>query len=122
MKISLSPTIKQYWIDSDSYYSIQSFEKFIKYFFDDIYLTFSEMSDDPTTDGIIYDIQHNSETPQNKCNIMLCVENCNFWNHYAHHNKYKNYLYSLSLHFFHTFISFGLALSGADIQVKIHTK
>ena len=91
MKISLSPTIKQYWIDSDSYYSIQSFEKFIKYFFDDIYLTFSEMSDDPTTDGIIYDIQHNSETPPNKCNIMLCVENCNFWNHYAHHNKYKNY-------------------------------
>lgn len=90
MKISLSPIIKEYWINSNTYYSIQSFEKFIKYFFDDINLTFSETNDD-TTDGIIYDIQHNGETPSKKCNIMLCVENCNFWKHYAHHNKYKNY-------------------------------
>lgn len=91
MKISLSPTIKEYWINSNKYYSIKSIEKFIKYFFDDIVLTFSETSDDSPTDGIIYDIQHNGETPSNKCNILLCVENCNFWKHYAHHNKYKNY-------------------------------
>jgi len=90
MKISLSPTIKNYWIDSNNYYSIQSFKKFINYFFNDIHLTFSETVDD-RTDGIIYDIQHNRETPINKCNILLCVENCNYWNHYSHHNKYKNY-------------------------------
>ena len=90
MKITLSSTIKKYWIDSNNYYSIQSFEKFIKYFFDDINITFSETSDIPT-DGIIYDIQHDCETPPNKCNIMLCVENCNFWNHYIHYNKYDDY-------------------------------
>ena len=90
MKISLSPTIKEYWITSNNYYSIQSFEKFIKYFFDDINLTFSEIEDD-TSDGIIYDIQHNNEIPSKKCNILLCVENCNFWKHYFHHNKYNNY-------------------------------
>jgi hypothetical protein len=90
MRISLSPTIINYWIDSNNYYSIQSFEKFINYFFNDINLTFSKTVDD-TTDGILYDIQHNSETPTNKCNILLCVENCNYWNHYFHHNKYKNY-------------------------------
>lgn len=91
MKITLSPNIKKYWIDSKYYYSIQSFEKFIKYFFDDINLTFLETSDNAQTDGVIYDIQHNGETQSKKCNIMLCVENCNFWKHYAHHNKYKNY-------------------------------
>ena len=91
MKVSLSSNIKKLWINSNNYYSIQSFEKFIKYFFDDINLTFLETSDDISTDGIIYDIQHNGETPSKKCNIMLCVENCNFWKHYAHHNKYKNY-------------------------------
>lgn len=90
MRISLSPTIINYWIDSNNYYSIQSFEKFINYFFNDIHLTFSKTVDD-TTDGILYDIQHNRETPTNKCNILLCVENCNYWNHYCHHNKYKNY-------------------------------
>ena len=90
MRISLSPTIKNYWIDSNNYYSIQSFEKFINYFFDDIHLTFSETVDD-TTDGIIYDIQHKETTPSNKCNILLCVENCNFWKHYVHYNKYNNY-------------------------------
>ena len=90
MKISLSPTIKEYWITSNNYYSIQSFEKFIKYFFDDINLTFSEIEDD-TSDGIIYDIQHKNEIPSKKCNILLCVENCNFWKHYFHHNKYNNY-------------------------------
>ena len=38
MKISLSSGIKEYWINSNNYYSIKSFEKFIKYFFDDINL------------------------------------------------------------------------------------
>ena len=90
MKVLLSPTIKEYWINSNNYYSIQSLEKFIKYFFDDIKLTFSN-TEDNTSHGIIYDIQHKTETSSKKCNILLCVENCNFWKHYAHYNKYKNY-------------------------------
>jgi hypothetical protein len=90
MKISLSPKIKSYWIDSPSYYSMQSIEKFINYFFNDININIINNSNN-NYDGMIYDIQDDYEIPEKKLNIMLCVENCSYWNHYNHYNKYGNY-------------------------------
>lgn len=93
MKISLSPKIKSYWITSNSYYSMQSFEKFIKYFFDDIQLDIAigdENSKADGTDGMIYDIQ-DCDIIDRKLNIMLSVENCKAYNFYNHYNKYGDY-------------------------------
>lgn len=88
-KINLSPKIKSFWIDSTSYYSMQSFDKFINYFFDGIDIDIINNCDD-NFDGKIYDIQ-DIDIKQNKLNIMLCVENCNYHTHYMHYNKYGNY-------------------------------
>lgn len=88
MKISLSPKIKSYWLDSVNRFSMQSLEKFVSYFFDDINITIS--LNEPT-DGVIYDIQDDYDFDPKKINIMLCVENCPQFNHYKHFNKYGSY-------------------------------
>lgn len=88
MEIMLSPKIKTYWINSDSYYSMQNMHKFISYFFDNININ---ITDKGVIDGMIYDIQDDYEIPNRKLNIMICVENCPFWSHYKHYNKYNNY-------------------------------
>lgn len=90
MNIYLSPNIKSYWIDSNSYYSMQSIEKFINYFFKDINININNNISN-SYDGIIYDIQEAYDIPNRKLNIMLCVENCSHWKHYYHYNKYGNY-------------------------------
>ena len=90
MKISLSPKIKSYWITSNSYYSMQSFEKFIKYFFDDIQLDIVLEDENSKADGMIYDIQ-DCDIIDRKLNIMLSVENCKAYNYYNHYNKYGDY-------------------------------
>lgn len=89
MLITLSPKIKEHWIDSKNYYSMQSFDKFISYFFDEINLSILN-STNYKCQGTIYDIQETMFS-NNKFNIMLCVENCLFWKHYKHFNIYGNY-------------------------------
>lgn len=101
MNICLSPKIKDYWIDSNSHYSMQSLDKFIKYFFNDINLNIDEnVVDDKNKiddeyskkiDGVIYDIQDDYEISDRKLNIMLCVENCNQYNYFRHYNKFNNF-------------------------------
>ena len=90
MNIYLSPKIKSYWIDSNNYFSMQSIEKFINYFFNNINININNDINNGC-DGIIYDIQDDYDIPNKKLNIMLCVENCSHWNHYNHYNKYGNY-------------------------------
>ena len=70
MNIYLSPKIKSYWIDSNGYYSMQSIEKFINYFFNDINININLNNG---CDGIIYDIQDDYDIPNKKFNIILCV-------------------------------------------------
>lgn len=90
--LALSPKIKSYWIDSTGYYSMQSLEKFINYFFDGMNLRIQYDADTHANcDGVIYDIQDDYEMPSNKLNVMVCVENCSYWTHYNHYNKYGNY-------------------------------
>lgn len=68
---------------------MQSIEKFINYFFNDININIINSSN--IYDGMIYDIQEVANMPEKKLNIMLCVENCSYWSHYKHYNKYGNF-------------------------------
>lgn len=91
MIFSLSTKIKCHFIDSDNYYSLKSFIKFTNYFFNDLNCKIINNSDN-IYDGMIYDIQDDYDVNGiNKINILLCVENCNYWKHYTHYNKYGNY-------------------------------
>lgn len=92
MKITLSPIAKAYWIDVNHRFSMQSIEKFISYFFDDINISIKDhdCGDYIEYDGIIYHIQ-DDETHDGKLNIMLCIENCMHYQHYKHFNKFQAY-------------------------------
>ncbi len=91
MKIKLSNNINNYWFTNKTYFSIQSKDKFIKYFF-----SFLDFNNVVFTNNEIYnisinDIQEIENFTSNKINILLCVENCPAWSHYKHYNKYGNY-------------------------------
>lgn len=94
LHINLSPKIKSYWIDNDNYFSMKSFDKFSRYFFDfnffEIHNSFCDEECREEYDGTIYDIQ-DTKISNKRFNIMLCVENCpaNWW--YEHYNKYGDY-------------------------------
>lgn len=95
VKITLSPGAKEYWINNDHRFSMQSLEKFVSYFFDDINIIIIQNDkidgvDGVGVDGVIYDIQDN-ETSLKKINIMICVENCMCFHHYKHFNKFNLY-------------------------------
>ena len=78
-----STKINSYWLNDCNIYSMQNENKFINYFF-------SFIKNRETFK--VYDIQDIDEKMNNSnINIMLCVENCNFWNHYLHINKYGNF-------------------------------
>lgn len=96
MKINFSDKSKNYWFGK-TYFSFPSLSEFKKYFFDglDIELIYTENTNntnsDKDIDGTLYFIQDDNNFTDNKLNVMLCVENCYYWNHYMHYNKYKNY-------------------------------
>jgi hypothetical protein len=85
--IILSSNIDSYWLKSNTYFSIESFDKFQKYF-----LSFIKGTTNTNISNTIniYDI-HELDIPKNKINILLCVENCPCWTYYKHYNKYSNY-------------------------------
>ena len=92
MIYKLSNKIKSYWILNDSYFSIKSIQKFYDYFFLDLNIKISDNSY-LLNYSKIYDIQDDVENNNlNQINILLCVENCNYWKHYNHYNKYGDYL------------------------------
>ena len=95
-----------YWINSNTYYSMQNIEQFINYFFpDNLKINFIDTKDikDTTnnTDNTdtnkynskIYGIQldDNTKLDNTKLNILISVENCNQWTWYNHYNKYCNF-------------------------------
>ena len=112
MSINLNLVIEDlnYWITSDSYYSMQNINKFIKYFFpDNLKIEFNNNNDNNTNTNtntntninnnansnntVIYGIQldDNKKLDNSKLNILLCVENCNYHKHYNHYNKFGNF-------------------------------
>jgi hypothetical protein len=78
----ISNHVKKHWINSTEYYSFNSINKFLKYFFPEDIIIQSNMK--------IYGIQDTNMT-ENTLNIIICVENCNKHPYYNHYNKYGNY-------------------------------
>ena len=91
MNIYLSPKIKNYWINSNNYYSIQDECKFLDYFFH--FIDNKKITLFSQANTCIFDIQLNTNKILgcDKLNIMLCVENCSKHKHYKHYNKYGNF-------------------------------
>ena len=85
MNISLDQKMTQYWF-SMNYYSIQSAEKFVKYFFPD---ELKVKIDDNNFNTRLHDIQLDTDLKYDrKLHIMICVENCSVHTWYKHYNKY----------------------------------
>jgi hypothetical protein len=84
---------KAYWITNKNYYSMQSNEKFINYFLS--FIDFNDFKNSNTKKNIVtYGIQDTSQydiTNNDNINILICVENCNYWKHYKHFNLFGNY-------------------------------
>jgi hypothetical protein len=100
MNLELLNDINEFWINSKEYYSFQSNEKFLKYFFPEnlninLWCNASKNTDSKNTDvdGVVCGIQfeENEKLDENKLNILICVENCYHFKHYKHYNKYGNY-------------------------------
>ena len=84
IKLNYTSKIESHWIKSKEYFSMQNEVKFKNYFFpfihrDDISYKVHDIQDAKTV-----------MTWEN-INILLCVENCNYWKHYSHYNKYGNF-------------------------------
>ena len=100
MKVYLSEGIKDYYFNKDSYYSMINIEQFFSYFFpikkkytlssfeeSDIYFWSMKLTD-------------NSKLKKNKINVIICIENINYWAKtmkkidwpgYLHYGKYNEY-------------------------------
>jgi hypothetical protein len=99
LNLKLSKQSLDHWLNLNNYYSFDLFEKFKKYFFDDLDLNINLFIEPSITNnyGTIYYIQDVNEFDNtivfanNLLNIMICVENCNYWQHYSHYNKFGNY-------------------------------
>ena len=87
MNISFSDNVKQHWILSKDYYSFQSINRFLTFFFQD-----SISSINIIKNIKIYGIQDEvNDINKDDLNILICVENCSHFKHYNHYNKYGNY-------------------------------
>ena len=92
--IHLAERCFDYWFGSgNGHYGIYDKKKFTDMFLpfldiDQIYKSCEHVTENSIT---VYDIQHEGDMDDRNINIMLCVENCKFWKHYKHMNKYGNY-------------------------------
>ena len=86
MNIYFSDNVKQHWILSKEYYSFQSINRFLTYFFQD------SININIIKNIKIYGIQDEvKDINKDVLNILICVENCSHFKHYNHYNKYGNY-------------------------------
>ena len=84
INLTYTSKILSYWINSNAYYCMQNEIKFNNYFFS--FLNRDDIS------YKVYDIQDvKARMNKENINILLCVENCRVWKHYAHINKYGNF-------------------------------
>ena len=90
LKINFSHLSFEHWF-GDKYVSFDSYDKFKKYFFDDLNVELIFTKNNDENNSTIYYIQDYLDFNKNKINIMICVENCNHWSHYKHFNKFGNY-------------------------------
>lgn len=96
MRLKLSKKMQDYWLNDTQYYSMQSTQKFLNYFF------FNnkniKLVNDDLYDAMMFDIQdvteietmHNNKKNR-KINILVCVENCACRGDLKHYKLYENY-------------------------------
>jgi len=84
IRLNYSKSISSFWIKSMTYFSMQSEEKFMNYFFPFIH-----------RNNVSYKVYGISDVNENmkkeNINIFICVENCNYWKHYPHLNKFGDF-------------------------------
>ena len=90
---------EQYWYSMFTYYSMQSKEQFLQYFFPD---NIDAKIDETNFQYVVHGPQlSDTDLQKDKFHIMLCVENCPKHPHYIHYNKHGNYGNSqISLYFY----------------------
>ena len=90
IKLKLEPKIKEYFLDSSKHYSMGSLTTFLEYFF---FPDFKYDIVDNNADIAVWDIQQDDESlmSSSELNMMICLENCNFYKNYKHFNKFGNY-------------------------------
>lgn len=102
LKLYLSEKIKNYYLTTnETYYKMQSHEQFLDYFLPKKY---SYTVIDNFDDADIYiwnmELEDNSILNKNKINILISIENINFWGKikghwdwsgYKHYKKYNDY-------------------------------
>ena len=96
--IHLDTLCYKYWFGNNDYYGIYDKDKFSKLFFpfyevNEVNKVNNEINNKQNV--IVYDA-HWGITPghninNNNMNILLCIENCNYWKHYKHYNIYGDY-------------------------------
>ena len=116
-----SNKIYSQWLNNSStYYSMRNEKKFYNYFFSfidkknlyDKNFMIYDIYDEPSNIFVkdennkqinnifgeminvndeLQNINNSNQEMRNDINVMLCVENCYFWRHYSHFNKYGNF-------------------------------
>jgi hypothetical protein len=89
LNIILETDMKKYWLSTTQYYSMESYEKFIKYFIPkEICVT-----DQTKYNAVLHGVQLSpSEVlEKDKIHMMMCVENCSFHKIYKHYIPYGDY-------------------------------
>jgi len=73
-------------------FHMQSIDQFVNYFLPTKY-NYQLVGKDEKSDITIWDIylKDNAELRKDEINILICVENVDHWNWYAHYTKYGNY-------------------------------
>ena len=92
--IHLTEKCFNYWFGPENrHYGIYDKEKFANMFLPFLNIGQILKLNEHTTDNSItvHDIQHEGDMDDKSINIMLCVENCKFWRHYKHIEKYGDY-------------------------------
>jgi hypothetical protein len=93
LKVRLSEDIINYYLNFKEYYSMISLQQFINYFLPKKYNYIFFKDKNEICDIAIWHIslENNSILKDNEINMLISIENMNYWNHYKHYNLYKNY-------------------------------
>ena len=76
-------------IGSETYFQMHNKKKFLEYCLSGFMVDIEDKNN--KYNAIFNSIQNVNNYEKDKLNILYCEENCYYWNHYKHYNKYKNF-------------------------------
>ena len=90
--IYLTESCFNYWFNTNTYSGIFDKNKFVNMFLPFYNVNqICKYNEHTINNIVIHDIQHDGIMYSKNINVMLCVENCKFWKHYKHINKYGDF-------------------------------